>query len=329
MPQQLGANYLPTQIGPDTFHQDPYTGQTTNPTSGATNGPDMFGTGMYRPNAIGVNQDAFNNPVGAQAGQQLGSELNNYLANTTQNVTAAQAAYGDQSVYKQGLAGETNLANQYAQMAAGNGPSLAAVQAKQQGAANLAATESMLGSARGAGNPAAAQLAARNAAASGQQQVAQNAVMGRTQEELGAMGAEGGLYGNIAGQGLNEQKLQQAINQFNAGAQNQVAMGNQANTLAANTNYMGELGRQNLAQQEGQIAAQQLNAQTQLGQEQIQAQAWENAAKQNAGLLGSGASGVGTGVGMLALMSDKKLKKNIKPTSKADINRFVSSMVLI
>ena len=102
-------------------------------------------------------------------------------------------------------------------MAAGQGPSAATVAAQQQGQQNLQSAESMLGSARGAGNPAQAQLAARTAQAVGANQVTQNAVTGRTNEEMAAMGAAGGLYGNVAGQGLQSAGLTQAGNQFNAG----------------------------------------------------------------------------------------------------------------
>jgi hypothetical protein len=218
----------------------------------------------------------------------------NYLQNTTAPVNAATAAGGDLTGYNQGMQGQLGLAGQYQQMAAGNGPSLAAVQAQQQGAQNLAATESMLGSARGSGNPAAAQSAAADAQAQGQQQIAQNAVAGRTQEELGALGAASGLYGNIAGQGLQQQSLGQNLNMFNAGQQNQIGMSNQQNQLAANNAYLQALAGINAQQQQGQIAGQQLAANTQLGQENIQNSAYNNAANQNSKIFGSLMSGAGS-----------------------------------
>lgn len=290
---QLGSEYIPTNAG----------GQSFNDTTGnGNNFPSILGTGMYTAYPITSDPSAFNNPIAGQALNQLGNEYNNYLGSTTKPVVAGQAAGGNQGVYNQGIAGQTALANQYQQMAAGNGPSLAAVTAGQQGAANLAANESMLGSARGAGNPAAAQLAARNAQATGAQQVAQNAVQGRTQEELGALGAASSLYGNIGGQGLQEQGMQQSLNQFNTGQANQIGMSNQANNLAANTNYMNSLSTQNLAQQQGQIAGQTLNANTQLGEEGIQATSYNNAAKANSGLFGGLMSTVAGAAGAAAFL---------------------------
>lgn len=258
-------------------------------------GPNILGGGMYQGAPININPNAFNNAVGAQAGQALSGQIGNYLGATTAPVVAAQATGGPNAAYNSGIAGQQGLAAQYQQMAAGQGPSLAALQAQQSGQQNLANTESMLGSARGAGSPAAAQQAARNAQSSIGQQTAQNAVLGRTNEELGAMGAAGGLYGNIANAGLGQQGLQQGISQFNAGQANQVGMGNQSNSLAANTNYLGALSGINNQQQQGQIAGQQLAASIALGRQGIQNSAYNNSAQQNSKIFGSlmqGASGL-------------------------------------
>lgn len=218
-------------------------------------GPSILGTGTYTGAPIQIDQNAFNNPVGTQAGQQLSGELGSYLGNTTGGVTAPTGP-------------EASLAAQYAQLAAGQGPSAATIAAQQAGAQNLAATESALGSARGAGNPAQAQQLARNAQAAGQQQVAQNVVQGKTQEELAALGAEGGLQTNIANQGL------------------QAAQGNQSNNLAANNAYLQALSGINNQQQQGQIAGQQLAANTALGQQNIANNAYQAAAGNNQKLAG-------------------------------------------
>lgn len=239
-------------------------GSPYNPAS-TSGGPSFLGTGQYTAAPININGDAFNNPLAGTAVPAGNAEIQNYLGNTSAPVTAASSpAYGS------GVAGQQQLAGQYQAMAAGQGPSLATVAAQQQGAANLAGAESLLGSARGAGNPAAAQLAARNAQAQGAQQVAGNVVAGRTQEELGALGAAGGLYGNIASQGLQQQSLQ-----------NQVAQGNQQNALNANTNYLGALTGVAGQQQTGQVQGQQLAANTALGQQQVASNAYNNAAQNN------------------------------------------------
>lgn len=256
--------------------------------------PDMFGTGMFRPSQFQIAGGQFVNP-----NYQPGAYQNlagNYLGATTSGITAAGSTPVTPTNYNTGTAGQLGLARTYGQMAAGAGPSLAAVTAGQQGAANLAATESMLGSARGAGNPAAAQLAARNAAATGQQQVAQNAVQGRTQEELAALGAQGGLFGNIAGQGLTASGQTLQNQQFNAGQANAIAQANQANKLAAYTNLLGSYGTQGLAQQQGGIAGQQLGVQQQLGLNDIQEKAYQNAAQNNQKVTGGVMSGIGSAI---------------------------------
>ena len=273
-----------------TVNNQPATVPGGSPSGGQAPTPGLLGEGMAQVPNYNINQGSFNNP-GYQPGAYQ-NEANNYLGNTTQNVTAQTAAAGNYGNYNTGTAGQLGAAARFDQMAAGNGPSQAQVTANQQGAANLAASESMLGSARGGGNPAATQLAARNAQTQGAQQVAGNAVAGRTAEELGAMNASAGIYGNIAGQGLQQVGMQQNNNQFNAGQQNQVAMGNQANTLAANTNYLGSTGNMALAQQQGQIAGQQLGVQQQLGVGQLNAQNYQNAAKNNQGIVGSIAGGI-------------------------------------
>lgn len=293
-------SYTPQQtVAPATYGSAPtYLGAGGNYSSngGAPTGgsPDLLAAGMYQGGAIPINQNAFNNAVGAQAGQALSGLLPNYLGATTQPITATTAQGGNPADYNSGIAGQLALAERYNALASGQGPSLAQTQAEQQGASNLAQTESMLGSARGAGNPAAAELAARGALASGQQQVAGNAVLGRTQEELGALGAAGGLYGNVAGQGLQEQGLGQNLNMFNAGQRNQIAQGNQANTSGQYNNYLGALSGINAQQQQGQIAGQQLNAQTQLGQQNIENNAYSDAAARNSKLFGSLMSGAGS-----------------------------------
>lgn len=263
-----------------------YLGSPYNASAGG--GPDALGLGMYQGAPININGAAFNNPLAGSAVPAGNQEIGNYLGATTPGVTAASSpAYGA------GLAGQQGLAAQYEAMAAGRGPSAATVAAQQQGMANLQGAESMLGSARGAGNPAAAQLAARNAQAQGAQQVAGNVVAGRTQEELGALGAAGGLYGNMAGEGLTAQQQQ-----------NQIAQGNQQNLLAAHTNFLGALSGIAGQQQQGQMAGQQLSANTALGQQDIANTAYEKAANRNSAafkqLLGTGASAAST-LGMFGI----------------------------
>jgi hypothetical protein len=271
---------------------------------GNSSQPGPLGTGMYQAPNYTIDQNATNNP-GYTPGQ-YNNQAANYLGNTTGvggiqqgQQAAAQAAGGNYGNFNTGIQGQLGLANQYGQMAAGNGPSLATVQAQQQGAQNLAQANSMLGSARGSGNPAAAQLASQNAMTQGQQQVAQNAVAGRTQEELGAMNAQAGLYGNVAQQGLGQVGAQQQNAQFNANQQNQLGQANQANNLAANTNFLGSTGNMALAQQQGGLAGQQLGVQQQLGLGQIGSGAYQSAAANNKSLAGGIIGGLGSIAGIL------------------------------
>lgn len=241
--------------------------------------PGLLGTGQFDVQPISVDQTAFQNPLGNVA-PQLGSELTNYANSAYTPVNAANSSY-----VGSGAQGALNAANQYAQLASGQGPSLATVTAQQQGAAGLAGAESMLGSARGAGSPAAALLAARQAQTQNANQVAQNAVQGRTAEELGALSGAAGAYGQVASTGLQQQAQQNAIAQGNQQLQNT----SQNQLLQA---LMGE----NAQQQQGQIAGATLTTNTALSQQQLQAQAYQAAAAANAKAVGSvlqGAAGIG------------------------------------
>ena len=246
-------------------------------------GPGFLGTGQYVTQNYAIDPNAFQNPLGSVA-PQLGSAIN-AAPGAGGTVTAATSPYTGTAG-----AGLGALAGTYGQMAAGQGPSLANVQAQQQGATNLAGAESMLGSARGAGSPAAAQLAAQNALAQGQQQVAQNAVQGRTAEELGALSAQGSTLGALGGLGQAQQ-----------GQTNQVAQGNQQVQQAAQLAQLQALIGQNQQQQQGAQAGQQLGVQQQLGLGQIGEVAYNNAAQANAKLSGSLLQGLAGLAGPLAL----------------------------
>ena len=282
-----------TSQAPTGFQLGAYQSPTSNFNTniGSNQSPNILGMGTYNPQGFNIDPNQFNNPLGNTA-PALQNAYQNYLGSTTapvqQQVSAATAA----PQYAQGINGQLGLANTYQNMAAGQGPSLAAQTAQQQGQTALAGNLAMLGSARGAGDPAAAQLAARNAQANTGQQIAQNATLGRTNEELGALSAAGGLYGNVAGQGLQSQQIGQANNQFNAGQGNQLGVSNQANNLAAQSNYLNSLSGQNQLQAQGQQAAQQLGSQNQLGLDQIQNNAYQNSAANTQKVAGAALQGV-------------------------------------
>lgn len=136
------------------------------------------------------------------------------------NVAAAQINTQGQ----QQFAGfQTDLLNQLAAQARGQGPSLAAQQLQAGTDANIAASMAALASARGGSNPALARQVIGQSADL-RQQAAQQSAMARLQEQLQAQG----LLGQVAGQ-AREQEIGLATSQ--------AALDQEA----ALTNYKGQL----------------------------------------------------------------------------------------
>lgn len=121
-------------------------------------------------------------------------------------------AGGDQNEFR---TQQMTLAQQLAQQAAGQGPSLATEQLKQSQAANQAATFAQLASARGGANPGMARQAMQTSAQI-QGQTARDAALARIQEQMGAREQLAGVSNQgrsgdiqVAGQG-NELAVAQA-----------------------------------------------------------------------------------------------------------------------
>jgi hypothetical protein len=239
-----------------------------SPISSNTGSPGIFGTGMYSAPQFNIDPSAFVNPNYQPGAYQTAAS--NYLGAAGAPIQAAQ------TVSPQLQSQQLGLANTYGNIANGTGPNPALATAQQQGAANIQGAESVLGSARGAGSPGAAQLAARNAQSQGAQQIASTAVPAEAQQALAALGAQAGLYGTVAGQQMQTAAQQNAVNQAN-----------QANQLAAQTNYLQNTSQQGLAQQQAQQAGQQLGVNQQLGLGNIGVTAYNNAATNDQKLLGS------------------------------------------
>jgi hypothetical protein len=128
------------------------------------------------------------------------------------NGQGGTAGVGDQNEFRQQ---QMTLAQQLAQQAAGQGPSLATEQLKQAQAANQAATFAQLASARGGANPGLARQAMQTSAQI-QGQAARDAALARIQEQMGAREQLAGVAGQgrqgdiqVAGQG-NELAVAQA-----------------------------------------------------------------------------------------------------------------------
>ena len=289
--------------------------------------PGALGTGQYQVPQYNINQQAFANPYGNQ-GQQWNTGQNMMLGRANQGApTAGNAAtYGaatsagpNLGQYNQTFANQQGLANQYQQMAAGKGPSMANVQAQQQGQQNLQGQLAAMGSIGGTSNPALASYNIGQQAGQIQNQTNQNAVMGRTAEEMGAMGAEGNLYGQMQGGALGAAGMGMANNQFNAtqqnqagqfnaGSMNQFALANQQSQLAQNqmNNQMlggytqNEQGAISTGAQMG-MQGQQLGVQNALGYGQAQAGAYDAAGKARSSWMTNLMQGGGSMLSMVGL----------------------------
>jgi hypothetical protein len=124
------------------------------------------------------------------------------------------------------MAGQQALAQQLQAQAMGVGPSVAQEALKQAMNRGTKQTTAAMASQKGI-NPALAQRMAADIGAQGMQETAAQGAQLRAQEQLGAQGALGGLYGQMGQQALTAQgqmlAAQQAQNQINAGIEAQNA----------------------------------------------------------------------------------------------------------
>jgi hypothetical protein len=278
---------------------------------GSGSSPGILGTGQYQVPTYNINQQSFMNPVGdqsqnwntgmsnmlgattgtapqgqaatlgkaqtyggAQMGPTISSQGSTVGPTATTNAASVQAAQMNAGQYNQTFGQEQGLAGQLALQAQGMGPSVAQVTAQQQAGQNLQNQMAMLGSQRGSSNPAQAQMAAASAGAAAQQQAAQQAVLGRTQEELGAQQSYGSLLSGMNQQAQNfagtQANLSQQANLANAGFGQQTNLANQSAINAQN------LAQAQLSQQNSQYNAGQGNA-----MDQAQAGLYQQAGLQN------------------------------------------------
>lgn len=178
------------------------------------------------------------------------------------------------------LQGQITDINRLNQIAEGQGPSLAGIQARQVADQNIASQAAMMGSQRGASNSGLGMRQAMQAKALSDQQAVQQSVQGRVAEEMAARqqltAALGGtqgqvMQGNQAQAQLGQQTSlanQQAGNQVglaNAAASNQIGLANAAATNAQNATNAGA-ANQNILQQGS------MNQQTAMTNVQNQAQ---------------------------------------------------------
>ncbi len=158
------------------------------------------------------------NPVGGDVAQGgvLGSlaSQNLYRAQLAPTTTlnyqpgfqAGQAQALNQQPVNQAIAAEQGLAGQYGDIAAGRGPNPAMAALNQQTGQNVANQAALAAGQRGGASNVGllARQAAQTGAATQQQAVGQAATL-QANQQIGALGAQGGLQNQIAQQGLGEQ----------------------------------------------------------------------------------------------------------------------------
>ena len=178
--------------------------------------------GAYASGAMSKGQRVTAPKTNAQAyqwggnAQALGQESNRLTGYENQGRALSLSARGDQAA----------LAEQYKRMAAGNGPSVAEQQMRRGlSEANAQAQAQAAATRGGGGNALLAQRNAQRTAADMSLAVNRDAGMARTQEQLGAMNAQAGLYGQMRGA---DQQAYQADMAARYGLQGQQLQANMA-----------------------------------------------------------------------------------------------------
>lgn len=304
------------------------------------------GSAFNDPNAgniYGVINNQINNRAN-QAAPQLGAAQN--FAGTQQAnpmmTTGAKLDTGQDLQY----AGAQNAQiNALAQIASGQGPSVAAVTAQQQRDANIASSMAMLGSQRGASS---AGLGLRNAAmgaAQANQAASQQAALGRAQEATAAQAQLTGALSGARGQGqttaqsqanlsqaadlANQSQFNQAANQqaglyqqaglANQAAQNQFSAANQQAQLQQSSlnNASYQSGEAAYMQQNQQDMASNQAYQSMIEQEELQKYGIDKGVAVQQQQMGMQAAGAGiSGIAALAMLSDENAKTEIRSGSE-------------
>jgi hypothetical protein len=277
---------------------------------------DTFGgSNDYQSQIKGPDPSLFQSPD-QQANKNM---LQGALGSSQGAAPIAQAASGPNVALNdqyQSRGMQMNLANQLAQQAVGQGPSLAGQQLQQGLQQQLLQQRAQAASMGGDVNPFLAQRQLADQGAQAQQATNAQMAMARTQEQMNAQGALGGLTGQLRGQDLGNIGQQQQYGIQNAQLQQQANLANQgANLQQQNINNQasqyamsGLLGLSS-QQMQGNLAYAGMDQQSQLARDQINAGvAQGNAA--SAGKYGGAVFG-GLMQGAAALASDERLKTNI------------------
>lgn len=180
----------------------------------------------YTPNKDNFQMPGYDERTGrllGAANSAAGRQADYSDPTTIARIERARAGQIGESDFKPG---QQELATYLLNQAQGKGPSLAMQQTQQLGTRNLAAARSMAAGARGPG-AALQALQARDQMGNINQQTAQQGVMGALQERMAAAGQAGNVINTGRAQDLqrntDQQQLNYAASQFNAGQYNQRA----------------------------------------------------------------------------------------------------------
>jgi hypothetical protein len=278
---------------------------------------DIFGgQSDYRSNVQGPDRSLFYAP------DQHDNRVMMQRALNSSGVTAPQLGFNAGAQQEQSRDMQMSLANQLQQQAAGQGPSVAGQQLQQGLQQQLLQQRAQAASMGGDVNPFLAQRQLSDQGAQAQQATNAQMAMARTQEQMNAQGALGGLTGQMRGMDQNVAAMaqQSAVNNAQLYQQQQ-----QINNQAAQYAMSGLTG----------LSAQQLQAnmgyagmqnQTDLANNQVNAGvAGQNAANANAygaALVGGAAQGLSA-----KLASDERVKEHVERNSvDSDMREFLAAL---
>lgn len=315
--------YLP-QTTASTDNTGGFNPSVSNTSVNSEGGPGFMGNGTYQVQGSQINQGAFLNPVSA------GQTASGFTTGQNQLLTAANASapnIGPAATSNgAGNAGQTNVANTLYGIGTGAIPGAAQQEAALQTQENTAAALSAEGSARGTANPALAGYNLANTEAGIQRTGTNAAVTGGTAERLSALSGANTAYGGVTqNTQFNANQLQQiAIQQATLKAQQMGLQGQELQNYV--NNNAGQIANSMQAAQAGQT----LQVNQNLGLNQIQSQAYNNAAGHSIGgdlvnLGGSIVGGASSAMTSGLLKSDIRSKKKIKP-GKAVLDKFLTKI---
>lgn len=221
------------------------------------------------------------------------------LSERQRQLASEQAARAGQAVAPEAIAGQAGLAAALQAQMAGQGPSLAQNQLKQATDRNIAQAMAMAQT-RGANPFLAQRQAMQSAATAGQEAAAQSGAL-RAQEQLAAQQQLAGVLQQQRGASLQEQQLRDQMAQFYAGQQTGLTQDQIKSKQAYEALMSGNVEAFNRSQQA----------------------AFESQQARQGSLVGGLIQGGGTAAMAAAMMSDKRVKKNVKDADFTELDNFV------